>query len=129
MSLMYSNTWTPTKPAPQMIVTSSQNLSPPSCSVFPGTLRKKYFLPSAIAAYPFTIATDEQISRNVFRPVSGTLSTAPGCAHDDDMPKRSTIYEPINAVKNITSLARKTHIPSLLLYTPDPASAGCGGRI
>src|SRR6266545_5220505 len=114
-SLMYSTTCTPTNPAPQMIVTSSQNLSPPSCSVFPGTLRRKYFLPSAIAAYALTIETDEQISRKVFRPVSGTLRTAPGCAHGVDMPKRSTMYEPISAVKNITSLARKTHIPSLLL--------------
>src|SRR5574341_2376867 len=114
-SLMYSYTCTPTNPAPQMIVTSSQNLRPPSCSVFPGTLRKKYFLPSAMAAYAFTIDTDEQISRKVFSPVSGTLSTAFGAAHADDMPKRSTMYEPISAVKNITSLARKTHIPSLLL--------------
>src|SRR6266487_2843817 len=102
-------------PAPQMIVTSIQNLSPPSCSVLPGTLRRKYFLPSAIAAYALTIETDEQISRKVLSPVSGTLSTAPGCAHGVDIPKRSMMYEPISAVKNITSLARKTHIPSLLL--------------
>src|SRR6266699_2525646 len=114
-SLMYSITWTPTNPAPQMIVTSIQNLSPPSCSVLPGTLRRKYFLPSAIAAYALTSETDEQISRKVLIPVSGTLSTAPGCAHGDDMPKRRMMYEPISAVKNITSLARKTHIPSLLL--------------
>src|SRR6267154_4407674 len=109
-SLMYSTSWTPTNPAPQMIVTSSQNLSPPSCSIFPGTFRRKYFLPSAMAAYAVTTETDEQISRKVLSPVSGTLSTAPGCAHGVDMPKRRMMYEPISAVKNITSLARKTHI-------------------
>src|SRR5213083_3488192 len=80
-SLMYSTTWTLTNPAPQMIVMSSQNLSPPSCSVLPGTLRRKYFLPSAIAAYALTIETDEQISRKVLSPVSGTFNTAPGLAH------------------------------------------------
>src|SRR5512145_3334002 len=128
-SLMYSYTCTPTNAAPQMIVTSSQNLRPPSCSVLPGTGRRKYFLPSAIAAYAFTIDTDEQISKKVLMPVSGTLRTAPGLAKASVMPKRSTMYEPISAVKNITSLARKTHIPSLLLYTPAPGSAGNGGRI
>src|SRR5438093_12955181 len=101
---MYSNTCTPTKPAPQMIVTSSQNLSPPSWSRFPGTLRKKYLLPSAIAAYALTIETDEQISRNVLSPVSGTLRTAPGCAHCDVMPKRGTMYEPTTAARNVTAL-------------------------
>src|SRR2546425_6557806 len=114
-SLMYSTSWTPTNPAPQMIVTSSQNLRPPSCIRFPGTFRRKYFLPSAIAAYALTMETDEQISRKVLSPVSGTLRTAPGLTHSPGAPKRSTMYEPISAVKNITSLARKTHIPSLLV--------------
>src|SRR6185503_12843834 len=126
---MYSKICTPTNPAPQMIVMSSQNLRPPSCSLCPGTLRRKYFFPSAIAAYAFTIDTDEQISRKVLMPVSGTLSTAPGLAHASGMPKRSTMYEPMSAVKNMTSLARNTHMPSFLLYTPEPGSAGTGGRI
>ncbi len=55
------------------------------------------------------------MSRNVFTAVSGTFNTAPGFAHSPGAPKRSTMYDPISAVKNITSLARKTHIPSLLL--------------
>src|SRR2546426_582960 len=46
---MYSTSCTLTKPAPQMIVINSQNLRPPSCNRFPGTLRRKFFLPSAIA--------------------------------------------------------------------------------
>ena len=88
---MYSTTWTPTNAAPHSIVTSIQNLSPPSRNSFPGTARRKYFLPSAIAAYAFTIDTDEQIRRNVLTAVSGTLSTAPGLAHGSVTPNRSTM--------------------------------------
>src|SRR5947207_1718861 len=87
-SLMYSMTCTPTKAAPQMIVTSIQNFSPPSRSNFPGTARRKYFLPSTIAAYALTIETDEQISRKVLNAVSGTLSTALGLAHSPGAPNR-----------------------------------------
>src|SRR2546427_3595234 len=102
---MYSTSCTLTKPAPQMIVMSSQNLRPPSCNRFPGTLRRKYFFPSAMAAYALTIETDEQISRNVFRPVSGTLSTAPGCAHCDAMPKRDRKSTRLNSSHSQISYA------------------------
>ena len=88
---MYSISWTLTNPAPQTIVTSSQNLSPPSCSIFPGTFRRKYLLPSAIAAYALTIETEEQIRRKVLSPVSGTFNTAPGLAHSPGAPKRNTM--------------------------------------
>ena len=43
------------------------------------------------------------------------LSTIPGLAHSPVAPKRRITYEPINAAKNITSDARKIHIPSFLL--------------
>src|SRR5262245_32745178 len=85
-SLKYSTSCTLTNAAPQIIVTSSQNLSPPSRSSFPGTARRKYFLPSWMAAYALTIDTDEQISRNVLKAVSGTFSTAPGLAHSPGAP-------------------------------------------
>src|SRR5207247_8550452 len=62
-SLMYSTTCTLTNPAPQIIVTSSQNLSPPSRSSFPGTGRRKSFLPSSIGAEAVTMQTDDASSR------------------------------------------------------------------
>src|ERR1051325_4349598 len=99
-----------------MIVTRNQNLN---C----------FWLPSAIAANAFTIDPDEQIRRKVLNAVTGTLSTAPGLAHSPGAPKRRMTYEPISAVKNITSEARKTHIPSLRLWASTPRSAGHGGRI
>src|SRR6266540_3821821 len=99
---MYSTTCTPTKEAPARIVSSSHN-------------RKPRWSPREIAANAFTIDTEEQISRNVLKAVSGTLRTAFGFAHGSVTPKRRTTYDPMSAVKNITSLARKTHMPSLLL--------------
>src|SRR5436853_4627648 len=67
-SLMYSTTCTLTNDAPARIVINSHSLSP-------------RWSPWEIAANAFTIDTEEQISRNVLKAVSGTLSTALGCAH------------------------------------------------
>src|SRR6266511_3835944 len=101
-SLAYSTTCTPTNEAPARIVSSSHK-------------RRPRWSPREIAANAFTIDTEEQSRRKVLKAVSGTLRTAFGFAHGSVTPKRRMMYDPISAVKNITSLARNTHMPSLLL--------------
>src|SRR2546425_7963994 len=90
-----------TKLAPMRIVSPSQK-------------RSFRWSPSAMEAYAFTIETEEQINRNVLTAVTGMFSTAPGLAHSPGAPNRRMTYDPIRAVKNITSEARNTHIPSLV---------------
>src|SRR6266853_624216 len=101
-SFQYSTPWIDTNVAPSRMVASSQRDRP---------LRS----PAEIAANALTIDTDEQIRMNVLRPVSGTLRTTLGLAHSPGAPKRRITYAPIRPVKNITSDAKNTHMPSLLL--------------
>jgi hypothetical protein len=101
---MYSNTCTPTNVAPITTVATSHS-------------RRAFWMPSCAAANAFTMVTLLQMSRNVFTAVIGiasgvSLGWAPhaaGCA------TRRMMYEPMRAVKNMTSEARNTHMPSFSL--------------
>ena len=64
------------------------------------------------AAYAFTIETDEQMRMKVLRAVIGIARTVRGSGHGAPVPQRRMMYDPISAVKNITSETRKTHIPT-----------------
>ena len=68
-----------------------------------------------MAAKAFTIVIDEQIRKKVFRAVRGTFRITPGSVQWSGCAKRRMTYVPISEVKNITSLSRNTHMPSLLL--------------
>src|SRR5439155_19437524 len=73
--------------------------------------------PSRTEASALTIVTDEQIRMNVFSAVSQMFSVLPGCGQVG-LAKRSTMYDPMSPVKNMTSEQRKTHIPILSCGIP-----------
>jgi len=86
--------------------------------------------PSRTEARALTIVTEEQIRMNVFNAVSQMLRVLPGCGQVG-LANRSTMYDPMSPVKNITSEQRKTHIPILSWGMPvaDGGSRACSCAI